>query len=423
MYLSTTTSTGYRLAQDRYLGLVSGLSYFPLDWQPFSSLAWNRIDPDLSILTEGERWPEHMRQASLRKVPVLCINGRISDRSFGRLRSFPLAAGLMLGGINRLLASSAQDAERFTALGFPVERLAMTGNIKLDVSIPLIDSVRKQALRAELGLPGKGVIILGSSTWPGEEEASTGAPRGCISRFRLAFLIVPRHAERRNEIRKLLGGTEFRFHFRSGGPASGEVDVAVADTTGELGLLTQLAVLVMVGKSLAPHTQGQTPVEAAILGKPILCGPGMSNFRQITAELVSMGAARQLSGAVEIGEAAAQLLGDPSARGRMSEAGELWRRKNSGCGADLGGCSGGIGGQGRQGGLINWIFWELKGFRSSLSAKTVPLNSVGNCLNPPLHSDTRAFDLVGFHVRAEKSSKRSITLNSIKSRTLPWQSK
>ena len=86
VYLTTTTSTGYRLAGERYRGLTVGIGYFPLDWWLFSRRAWARIAPDLVILTEGERWPEHIHQAAARGVPVLAINARLSDRSYRRMR-------------------------------------------------------------------------------------------------------------------------------------------------------------------------------------------------------------------------------------------------------------------------------------------------------------------------------------------------
>jgi 3-deoxy-D-manno-octulosonic-acid transferase len=175
--LTTTTSTGYRLAKDRYRGLVCAIGYFPIDWVPFSARAWSAIDPDMAIVTEGERWPEHLFQARRRSVPVLCINARISVRSFGRLRRVPAAAGFVLRGMTRLLAASALDAGRFRELGFPPERIEVTGNIKLDVSIPLLDEAARTGLRRELGLPGGRLVLLGSSTWPGEEEALVDALR------------------------------------------------------------------------------------------------------------------------------------------------------------------------------------------------------------------------------------------------------
>ena len=331
IYLTTTTSTGYRLASDRYRGLTSGIGYFPIDWWPFAARAWRRIAPDVVVLTEGERWPEHLRQAAKRGVPVICVNARLSDRSFARMRSFRPAARLMVGGITRLLPASADDAARFAELGVPPDRIATTGNIKLDVQIaPLADAERVQ-LRRELGLPVDGLVLLGSSTWPGEESALLGAlQQARAAGLRCSLLIVPRHAERRGEIERLLGAPGLRFHFRSRGAAPGEVDVAVGDTTGELRKLTQLADVAFIGKSLPPHTEGQTPVEAAALGKPILFGPGMSNFRAIAQDLVARGAARVVGDAAALATASENLLRDAAQRQALARVAAEWRRENAG---------------------------------------------------------------------------------------------
>jgi len=331
IYLTTTTSTGYRLAVDRYAGLVAGVGYFPIDWWWFSARAWGRIAPDLAILTEGERWPEHLEQARRRGVPVVCINARLSDKSFGRMRRWPAAARLMVGGLARVLAAAPGDAERFAALGVPRERLAVTGNIKLDVRLTPLDAGARAVLRAELGLPAEGAVLVGASTWPGEEAALIGAWRAArAAGIACALLVVPRHAERRTELEKLFAKENVRAHFRSRGRSHAVVEVAVGDTTGELRKLLQLADLVFVGKSLAPHTEGQTPVEAAALAKPILCGPGMSNFRAITGELRARGAAREVADPAALAAATVELLRDEAARARLATAAAAWRAENGG---------------------------------------------------------------------------------------------
>jgi 3-deoxy-D-manno-octulosonic-acid transferase len=329
--LTTTTSTGYRVAVDRHLAHGCAIAYFPIDWLPFSARAWAAISPDLAIVTEGERWPEHMRQAKRRGVPVLCINARISDRSFRRLRRFPAAAAFVLDGMTRILAGSEHDAERFRELGFPAEGITVTGNIKLDSDIALLGAGSRAALQRELGLAPDRLVLLGSSTWPGEEEALVEAL--LLARRRgvsCSLLIVPRHAERRAEIEKLLKATGLTHHMRSRGAAPGGVDVAVGDTTGELRSMTQIADVVFVGKSLAPHKEGQTPVEAAALGKPILFGPGMGNFRAIALELLERGAARRVADSGDLAEQAAALLCEPAQRGTISAAAAGWRRENGG---------------------------------------------------------------------------------------------
>lgn len=330
VYLTTTTSTGYQLAASRYAHLVRGFGYFPIDWWLFSARAWAQIRPDLVVLTEGERWPEHLFQATRRGVPVICVNARLSDRSYARMRRFPAMAHLMLDGVMQFLPASALDEARLLELGVPRERLQTTGNIKLDVHIAPLDQTERKQLRQELGLPDL-PIVLGSSTWPGEEAALVASlqhartlGQGC------SLLLVPRHAERRAEIEKLLVASGLRYHFRSRGNSPGQVDVAVADTTGELRRLTQLAELVFVGKSLPPHGEGQTPVEAAALQKPILFGPGMANFRAIASELLACGAAQQVPNSAELPEAITRLLQSADRRENLAREAAAWHRANAG---------------------------------------------------------------------------------------------
>lgn len=330
VYLTTTTSTGFTLANERYRGLTVGIGYFPVDWWWFSAWAWTRIAPDLMILTEGERWPEHLFQATRCGVPVLSVNSRLSDRSFARMQRNQAAARLMTRGITRFLSVSAEDSARLAALGVPPERITTTGNIKLDVRIPLLSSEDRTQLRGELGLV-EPLVVLGSSTWPGEEAALVQAWQVArAAGVRCSLLIVPRHAERRAEIEEVMIAAGVRYHFRSRGSAPGAVDVAVADTTGELRRLTQLADVVFVGKSLGAHTEGQTPVEAAALGKPILFGRGMSNFRDIARDLVKRGAAREVGDATQLAELTLQLLQNDAQRETLSLAATAWHRENSG---------------------------------------------------------------------------------------------
>lgn len=330
VYLTTTTSTGRALALDRHGGLVIGIGYFPIDWWLFSRRAWRSVEPDLVILTEGERWPEHIRQANARGVPVLAVNARLSDRSFRRMARLGWFGRSLFGGVTRVLAGSALDAERFRGLGFPAERIVTTGNIKLDVDIPLLPGAEKAALRRELGF-GDEPILMGASTWPGEEEALIEAYRGLREAGHEArLLLVPRHAERRAEVAALLKDSGLSHHFRSAGAARASVEVAVGDTTGELRRLLQLASVVFVGKTLPPHREGQTPVEAAVLGKPLVTGPELTNFRAIARELREVGAARTVADAAELGAVMRELWVDTAARERMAAAAQAWHHANQG---------------------------------------------------------------------------------------------
>lgn len=331
VYLTTTTSTGQALAREKYAGLVTALGYFPLDFWACSARAWSRVRPDLCLLMEGERWPEHLHAARVRGVPVLCVNARLSDRSFRRAARAGWVVRRLWAGVGRFLCAAKRDEQRFRALGLDPARLATTGNLKLDVAIPLLDEAARAALRRELGLPAAGLVLLGSSTWAGEESALVAALQAARRRgLSASLLLVPRHAERRGELEALLSRSGLSYHLRSRGAAPGTVDVAVGDTTGELRHFTQLADLVFTGKSLAPHDGGQTPVEAAILGKPLIHGPRMTNFRDIVRSLAEAGAVRKVDTHSDLVAVAVELLAHDATRGRLAAAARDWSAANRG---------------------------------------------------------------------------------------------
>ena len=337
VYLTTTTSTGYALAKEKYAALTVGIGYFPLDFWAFSARAWRKVAPDLTVIMEGERWPVHIHQARARRVPLLCVNARLSDRSFRRLARFRWAIRPLMRGLTRVLCASKRDEQRFKSLGLPAERLQTTGNLKLDVHISLLTEAEKLGLRRELGLPEDGLILLGSSTWAGEEVAMLSALKSARERgLQVSLLLVPRHAERREELRTLLEKSGLSFYFRSQGSAfvgatkGKQFDVAVGDTTGELRYFTQLADVVFTGKSLAPHDGGQTPVEAAVLGKPVLHGPRMTNFREIIRSLAEAGATRRVETHSDLIKAAVELLKDTAQRDTMAAAARVWADVNRG---------------------------------------------------------------------------------------------
>ncbi len=329
--LTTTTSTGYALAREKMAAHCHTVGLFPLDFWWCSLLAWRRIRPDLAILMEGEIWPEHLFQAHRRKVPVLLFNARLSDRSFRRYRKVRWISPLTFRRFAVILAASPLDRQRFLEVSGRSD-IELSGNLKCDVVITPATSEELLSLRREMGFPDGAIVLLGSSTWPGEEA--------CLVRIRQSvenagqacrLLLVPRHAERREEIRRTLEAAGVSHHFRSQSKAVPvPVNVYVADTTGELRRLTAAADLVFVGKSLPPHRDGQTPVEAAALGKPLIFGPGMSNFFHLARALVEVGGARQVADAAELERAVLELAGDRGLRESMGLRARLWQEQSRG---------------------------------------------------------------------------------------------
>lgn len=334
--LTTTTSTGYALAREKYGALCAAIGIFPIDWFPFSGKSWKRINPDLAILMESEVWPEHLEQARKRNVPVVLLNGRMSDRSYRRYLKLRWARSLFFDRLTLICASTRQDADRLTDLA-GAARVRYTGNIKFDVDVnPRLDEAGRAALIAEMGFADDAealpLIILGSSTWPGEEESLLRIFKALRQNGHdVRLLLVPRHAERRNELKALLSGRELPWHLRSESrQAAAGTQVYVADTTGELKMFTQVASVVFVGKSMAPHDGGQTPIEAAVLGKPVVFGPRMSNFRDVSRSLCSCGAARMVADEQSLEAELSRLITNTEERQLMAARATEWIQRHRG---------------------------------------------------------------------------------------------
>jgi 3-deoxy-D-manno-octulosonic-acid transferase len=331
--LTTTTSTGYRLAKERYADVAQSIGIFPADLWPCSALAWSRIRPDVVILVEGELWPEHLAQARARGVPAYLINGRISDKSFARHQRFRKLSHYVLGHFRQIATGSEEDARRFRALGFDS---TITGNIKFDVASDAPMSAEERArLRADLGFgadPGT-VVLLGSSTWKGEETALIKTIRELrAGGTDVRLLLVPRHSERRAEVATEVSASGLDWHQRSsGGPvAPAGTIVHLADTTGELRRLTRAADLAFCGKSLAPHEGGQTPIECAAAGVAVVYGPRMTNFRDICRGLEKAKAASRAEDGDSLGGKIRTLCGDERERTEMGRNGAAWHQGNRG---------------------------------------------------------------------------------------------
>lgn len=332
--LTTTTSTGYAAAQQRYRDVVAAIGIFPLDFLPCSHLAWERIKPDAVILTESELWPEHLNQARIRKVPAILINARMSDRTYGRYLKIKGLARRLFSQLDHIYTASERDQKRILDLGGEAVRVTCAGNIKFDTPCPAnLGHADAAALQNEFGFENSGAfILLGSSTWPGEETALIEAQAALRSQeIDCRLVLVPRHAERGRGIAQELERQSLPWHQRSHKVQAPEGTlIYLADTTGELSRLAQVADLVFIGKSLAPNEGGQNPLEAAGLGLPILMGPRMSNFKDISRALLNAEAAFEVTDANALRTKLLQLAGDSTTRKAMGTAGKAWHARNGG---------------------------------------------------------------------------------------------
>lgn len=301
--LSTTTETGQLIASRRLP--LSGIQrfYFPLDVPYVIRRILNTVKPTLVLIMETEIWPNFLRLCSHKNIPVLLVNGRISERSFRRYKLIKSFFRSVLNHFHLLLMQSQQDAARALALGAQSQKVIITGNLKYDVFPPSeppdLASIAKQLQ------PSDHDIIIAGSTVTGEEpiilEAFTQLIRKRISTNshqhpkKLRLILAPRHPERWAEVEHLLKASGLHYIRRSALPCPelSPAHVILLDSMGELAFLYSLARIAFVGGSLVP-AGGHNILEPALFGKPIVVGPYMANFQQITAAFLEAGALIQL---------------------------------------------------------------------------------------------------------------------------------
>ena len=265
--------------------------FVPLDTPRFIARFLDHWKPNLALFTESDLWPNTIVMSHARRIPLILVNGRLSERSFNRWRYAPATIGAMLSRFDLCLAQSPAYATRYRDLGAP--RIATTGNLKLDVPEPPADRDNLQALQSAIG--GR-TTIAAASTHAGEEIALIETHRKLRDSFpQLLTLIAPRHPDRGPGIVEIASAAGLTASLRSQGrlPDS-KTDIYVVDTFGELGLVYRLAPIVFVGGSLATHG-GQNPVEPIKLGAAVLHGPHVWNFAEIYAALDAAHGAEQVA--------------------------------------------------------------------------------------------------------------------------------
>ncbi|NOU35431.1 MAG: 3-deoxy-D-manno-octulosonic acid transferase [Kiritimatiellaceae bacterium] len=318
--VSTNTSTGHTLAEQK-MDRRDVLIYFPLDLPFVMRRVFNAINPLKLILVECEFWPNLVREAHKRGIPVALINGRISDSSFKGYMALRPFTRRLLALINPVCMQGRQDAERIIAMGARPETVKTPGTAKYDLPPPEANAgAVARAVLKKISIPENALILLGGSTWPGEEEALCKIYKTLRTQHQNLFLVlVPRHAERRNDVAEAIRSQGLSLVLRSqmaGGAAKS--DVLVVDTTGELMSFYAAADVVFVGKSLCEHG-GQNPIEPALFGKAVVVGPNMENFPAVMDDFLSANAIRQVTDVQALEKTVAELLADPSARAQLGQ--------------------------------------------------------------------------------------------------------
>src|SRR3954471_7389186 len=291
--------------------------YVPYDSPRYVARFLDHWRPSLALFIESDLWPNLILSSAARRLPMVLINGRMSQRSFPRWRRMQGTISALLSRFDICLAQSKTDAERFSALGG--RDVVTTGNLKLDVPAPPADPAKLERLLAMTrGRP----IIVAASTHPGEEEMLLAAHRSLSAFFpQLLTVIVPRHPDRGSSVAGLIVASGLTPALRSREELpTAATDVYIADTMGELGLFYRLSDIVFMGGSLIHHG-GQNPIEAIKLGAAIVHGPHVFNFADVYEALDHSGGARQADTQELLIKQLGQLLADPASRQKIQQSG------------------------------------------------------------------------------------------------------
>ena len=317
--VSVVTTGGYEMAH-RIIKDADAIIYFPLDLPFLASRVVGRIRPRVFLPVETELWPNFLKKAKQLDVPVMMVNGRISDRSvkqykylFGMLRE-------MIGTVKCCAMQSSIDADYIMRLGAPRELVTVTGNTKFDQAYTSVSAEERAALIEELGLSGASRIMIAGSTHRGEEELVLAAFKAVREKDPgVRLIIAPREVLRTLEVEHLCRKAGFtvttRKELQKGDAARGE-DIVILDTVGELGRVYGLGDVIYIGGSLIPHG-GHNILEPAAHGKAIIVGNQMFNFKDIHALFRNRNAVVTVTNGEELTREMLRLFGDAAERARL----------------------------------------------------------------------------------------------------------
>jgi len=333
--ISTTTDTGFARANNLF-GEKHHVFYFPFDFSRVLHRAFGNIRPAICLLMELEVWPNFISLARQLDVPVVVVNGRISDNSFSGYKKIKFFTRRVFGKINLILAQTDQYAQRFREIGAAAENVVVTGSLKYDTA-QITDKVAgTDVLAAQLNISDERIWVAGG-TGPGEEKIILDVFTHLKKTDQLEDLrlvIVPRKPERFDEVARMISDAGFEF-VRYSSIKNTDTKypekplVILGDTMGDLRKFYCLATIIFVGRSLVPMG-GSDMMEAAALGKCTVFGPHAFNFRQTVDVLLAGNGAIMAKDGDELLQAMQKCLLEPEFAGRIAKNGREVIKKNQG---------------------------------------------------------------------------------------------
>lgn len=316
--VSVVTASGYEMA-NRIIKDADSIIYFPLDLPFLAAHMVRRILPRVYLPVETELWPNFLKACRKLRIPVMMVNGRISDKSVRRYHHLHSLLDDMIGTVTKFAMQSPIDAEHIIRLGANPNLVIVTGNTKFDQTYTNVSKSEKNKILRDMGLADNDGIFLAGSTHRGEEEPVLKAFEAIRETHKNAKLVIaPRELLRVSEVIFLCENAGFKVAKRtelSEHPSTGH-DIVILDTIGELGKVYSIGDVIYVGGSLIPHG-GHNILEPAAHGKAIIVGFNMFNFKETHALFTKRNAVITARNADELVESVKSLFDDPDERMRM----------------------------------------------------------------------------------------------------------
>ncbi len=272
--VSTGTRTGQETAKQKLSDAADYITYFPFDFPFCINNFFKKVNPEIIIVAETELWPNIGYCCNKNKIPLIIVNGRMSDRTYGSYKKLALFFAPVLKKYTKILTQSESDNKKLVSIGANPDTTQIMGNLKFDIEVNLdnFSPIEKN--------PDDKIIIAGS-THIGEDEIILTVFNK-IRKDNIKLLVAPRHPERNDSVYNLFRQTRLRIGRRSNGDDFTNHDIIILDTLGELGKMYSICDFAFIGGSFN-KTGGHNPLEAVIFNKPVISGPNVQNFKDIYA--------------------------------------------------------------------------------------------------------------------------------------------
>jgi 3-deoxy-D-manno-octulosonic-acid transferase len=329
IYFSVSTLSAWEIVQEKLAGQYDQLFYFPYDLLWAIHRCVDRVNPCLFVLIETDVWPGFLSVMRKRKIPCLLLNCRLSSSSLKSYLRFNWLFKPALNTFTQICPQSEAEARRYQKVGVEESKIGHCGNLKFDIPMSILSEADTIRLKESLGFGKHDAILLAGSTHPGEEDIICSVFRKLRQHHPgVKLLSVPRKPERGKQVAGIFIEAGYQVSLYTEADRR-NVDVHVVNVLGKLARLYSVADVAFIGGSLVPKG-GQNPIEPAAMGKPVLFGPDMSDFPDISRLLLDSGGAWQIHDEMDFVSWCNDLFGDPAMAVKMGQKGKAEVHRHSG---------------------------------------------------------------------------------------------